>query len=247
MYHVPFAICPFSVPRGSGLGYTEGMKIIGHRGAKGLAPENTLVSFRAALQHRVDGLEFDLRVTRDGVVVLSHDPAISDQAGGKLLLKEHDYRKLRQYKADLLSFEQFINEIGRPVHLVIEIKPREPTAPIIIMLQDCLLAGWQPADFSIASFDQSILRIMHKAFPEVELIVNEKWSGVRGRWRADQLGTKRLSMRSWWLWRGFLKVMWRRGYRITPYTVNSPARARKWRPYVYGIVTDYPDRFNKKQ
>ena len=221
------------------------MKIIGHRGAKGLAPENTLASFQAALKHHVDELEFDLRVTHDGVVILSHNAAISDLAGGKLVIKEHDYKKLRQHKPDLLTFEKFVEEIGAPVHLCIEIKPHEPTGPIIILLQDCLLGGWKPTDFSIASFDQSILRTMHKAFPDVEMIINEKWSGVRGRWRAKQVGTKRLSMRSWWLWRGFLKAMKKRGYQISPYTINSTSKARRWRPYIYGVVTDFPDRFEK--
>jgi glycerophosphoryl diester phosphodiesterase len=49
----------------------------GHRGARGLAPENTLAAFRAALEIGVSTLETDLAVTRDGVLVLSHDPQIN--------------------------------------------------------------------------------------------------------------------------------------------------------------------------
>lgn len=45
----------------------------GHRGARGLAPENTLPSFQAALDLGVDTLECDLAITRDGVVVVHHD------------------------------------------------------------------------------------------------------------------------------------------------------------------------------
>ena len=46
----------------------------GHRGARGLAPENTLPAFAAALSLGVTTLEFDTGVTRDGVVVISHEP-----------------------------------------------------------------------------------------------------------------------------------------------------------------------------
>lgn len=49
----------------------------GHRGARGLAPENTLAAFRAALAIGVTTLETDLAVTRDGVLVLSHDPRLN--------------------------------------------------------------------------------------------------------------------------------------------------------------------------
>jgi len=45
----------------------------GHRGARGLAPENTLAAFAAALAAGVDTLELDVGVTRDGVVVVCHD------------------------------------------------------------------------------------------------------------------------------------------------------------------------------
>ena len=49
----------------------------GHRGARGLAPENTLAAFRLALEIGVTTLETDLGVTQDGVLVLSHDPYLN--------------------------------------------------------------------------------------------------------------------------------------------------------------------------
>ena len=47
--------------------------IIGHRGASAVAPENTLVAFREAIAAGSDGIEFDVRLTRDGVPVIIHD------------------------------------------------------------------------------------------------------------------------------------------------------------------------------
>ena len=49
----------------------------GHRGARGLAPENTLAAFRTALDLGVTTLETDLAVTKDDVVVISHDPLLN--------------------------------------------------------------------------------------------------------------------------------------------------------------------------
>ena len=51
----------------------------GHRGARGLAPENTLAAFRAALAAGVDTVESDMAVTRDGVIVMAHDSHLNPQ------------------------------------------------------------------------------------------------------------------------------------------------------------------------
>jgi glycerophosphoryl diester phosphodiesterase len=53
------------------------IEVQGHRGARSIKPENTLPAFQYALEQGVDTLELDLGVTKDGVVVVSHDPVIS--------------------------------------------------------------------------------------------------------------------------------------------------------------------------
>ena len=67
------------------------LDIQGHRGARGLAPENTLPAFARALAIGVTTLELDCAVTKDGVVVVSHDPAfnpdIAREPDGKWLQK----------------------------------------------------------------------------------------------------------------------------------------------------------------
>ncbi|HEY7513434.1 MAG TPA: glycerophosphodiester phosphodiesterase family protein, partial [Vicinamibacteria bacterium] len=49
----------------------------GHRGARGLAPENTIAGFALALGIGVTSLELDVLLTRDGVVVVGHDPRLN--------------------------------------------------------------------------------------------------------------------------------------------------------------------------
>ena len=58
-------------------GSVQALDIQGHRGARGLAPENTLAAFARALSVGVTTLELDCAITRDGVVVVSHDPALN--------------------------------------------------------------------------------------------------------------------------------------------------------------------------
>lgn len=52
------------------------MKVIGHRGAAGLAPENSIRAIKAALKAGVDGIEFDIRLSKDKQLFLCHDPTL---------------------------------------------------------------------------------------------------------------------------------------------------------------------------
>ena len=67
----------------------QALDLQGHRGARGLAPENTLRAFEVALQHGVTTLELDIAITRDGVLVIHHDlalnPAITRDEQGRWL------------------------------------------------------------------------------------------------------------------------------------------------------------------
>jgi len=59
------------------------VKAVAHRGASGYAPENTLAAFDLAVEIDADGIETDLRVTRDGVVVLLHDATVDRSTDGR--------------------------------------------------------------------------------------------------------------------------------------------------------------------
>jgi glycerophosphoryl diester phosphodiesterase len=54
--------------------------ILGHRGASAVAPENTLAAFARAMDEGADGIEFDVRLTRDGVPVVIHDASLKRTA-----------------------------------------------------------------------------------------------------------------------------------------------------------------------
>ena len=60
----------------------EPPRIWGHRGVRGAAPENTMAAFERAAAEGADGVELDVRLSSDGVVVVAHDPELSRVSGG---------------------------------------------------------------------------------------------------------------------------------------------------------------------
>ncbi|MSP92039.1 MAG: glycerophosphodiester phosphodiesterase [Myxococcales bacterium] len=71
---------------------------IGHRGARRLAPENTLDSLRIALEEGADGVEFDVQRTCDGELVLFHDDHLGRLTGRDLPLRVVPFRDLRRLR-----------------------------------------------------------------------------------------------------------------------------------------------------
>src|SRR5260221_13125759 len=102
------------------------MKIIGHRGARGLAPENTLLAIQKAIEFGADEIEIDVRVSQDSMPVLHHDRAITYPSGVSLVIKNHRYDELQQIKPDLATLGQAIESVNKQRPLVIEVKPDEP-------------------------------------------------------------------------------------------------------------------------
>jgi glycerophosphoryl diester phosphodiesterase len=221
--------------------------IIGHRGARGLSPENTLASLQKALAFGVHEIEIDIRVTKDGICILNHDPYLHDASGSKLRnvkISEHTFAELQQYRPDLTTLEDAITTIKRRVPLVIEVKPRVSTAELISVLKHFLQHGWRHTDFLVASFSQRALQRIHAALPDIEIVVNERVSSMRATWRARRLGTKRLAINHHNIWSGSIHLMHRRGFKITTFSLNDPKKAARWtKRGLHGVITDFPDRF----
>ena len=214
------------------------LKIIGHRGARGLAPENTIVSLLKALGCKVDMIEFDVRVTKDDVSILHHNRTLRDESGNKLGIEQHTYEELKEHKPDLATLDDALKALSGKVPLCIEVKRKVSIEPVVQTLKN------YKHEFFLASKSQKTLLGLHRALPNVPKIVIESWSGLRAVYRAKQLGTKRLSMNHLFLWSGFIRARKRRGYELYAYPLNDPKKARRWAKYgLGGVVTDFPDRF----
>lgn len=104
-------------------------RIIGHRGAAGLAPENTLRSFRTALEYDVDAVEFDVRRTGDGVLVALHDATLDRTTDATGPLREWTYAELWSVDAgDGASIPTIgaVLDLLAPTDVTLQIELKEP-------------------------------------------------------------------------------------------------------------------------
>jgi glycerophosphoryl diester phosphodiesterase len=74
-------------------------RVFGHRGAAGLAPENTIPSFALGLSLGADILELDVHASRDGVIVVAHDPTLERTTDGSGNLRDHTWAQLERLDA----------------------------------------------------------------------------------------------------------------------------------------------------
>jgi len=71
--------------------------IIGHRGAKGIAPENSLSGFKKAIELGIDGVELDVHLTKDGKLVVIHGVDLKGLTGLKIPIKQLTFEELKKY------------------------------------------------------------------------------------------------------------------------------------------------------
>lgn len=214
------------------------MKIIGHRGARGLAPENTLAGFKKALGLGVDMIEFDVRVTSDNVPVLNHNRTIKTVSGKKYKITAHSYEYLKKRKSDLTTLDEALDFINGRVPLDIEIKPRVDTRPVTNHL------AHYKCKYIISSKSWPVLNRLRKELPDAPRVVVTAEPGLRSLRRAKKANSKILMLNQRLLWPGIIKRLKKRGYTVYSYTVNNPADAKKLAEAgLDGIVTDFPDRF----
>jgi len=193
------------------------MEIIGHRGAKGLAEENTIEAFKQALRCGVDMIETDVR-KHGKEVVLSHEPTVQTE--------------------NYTSLQELFDLVKGNIPINLEIKEEG-----VIPLLRKIISNYSGI-IVFSSFDFSILQKIKKIFPEYEVAVLEKWSGIRAVAKASLLKTDRIHINQAWLWSNFVRSLHHKGYRLYAYTVNKVDRAEELAEWgVDGIFTDYPDRF----
>lgn len=80
-----------------------------HRGASIYYPENTMLAFEKALELGATGIETDVQMTKDGILILIHDELVNRTTNGKGFVKNHTYKEIRNLDAGLWFREDFKN------------------------------------------------------------------------------------------------------------------------------------------
>jgi len=116
--------------------------IAGHRGYKAMYPENTMLSYRKALALGVDMLEIDLRLTRDGHLVMMHDSTIDRTTDGRGRVEKFTFKELRAFDAGMgeriPAFEDFLGWVhatGLFLNVEIKTKTHEAVDKAVALLE----------------------------------------------------------------------------------------------------------------
>jgi len=102
--------------------------IIAHRGAKAHAPENTMASFLLAVESKADGVEFDIKFTNDGEIIIIHDLTVDRTTNGKGRVKDFSLNEIRKLDAGKFFSNSYS---GEPIPLLSEVLRNLPSQFII--------------------------------------------------------------------------------------------------------------------
>ena len=222
------------------------MLIIGHRGAMGHAPENTLEAIQVALAMGVDSIEIDVYAV-DSEIVVIHDGTLmrTTNGFGKVMNQTSDYlRSLDAGNGQKIPFlSEVISLIDAKVGLNIELKGPNTAGPIINYLDNHLPSHWAKDQILLSSFEHEQLenaKALNPSYNRAPLYWKNK---IDYSYAVETLEAVAVNP---WLPTVTQKMVdgaHDHGLQVFVYTVNKPADIERMRSYgVDGIFTNYPDR-----
>jgi glycerophosphoryl diester phosphodiesterase len=247
--------------------------VIGHRGACARAPENTFASFDLAFIWKADGIEFDVRLARDGVPVCIHDAT--------LLRTVQIYGDVASYNSDLLSkfhvgewfnlknpdraiegfeWEQIplLSEVFERYgdkHLYVEMKCEEPArrAELARAVVGLMREHGLGERVVVKSFEHDALVEVKKIAPDVRTaaLFGRSWPrpfvpAAKIIAAAGECGADEISLHRSLLRKATVEEAQRRGFGVVVWTVNSPFWLRRATVLdLRAVITDHPDRLRR--
>jgi glycerophosphoryl diester phosphodiesterase len=240
------------------------LEILGHRGARHEAPENTLSGFRYLRDLGIRAVEFDIQVAGDGELVVIHDDRVDRTTSGQGPLREFSTAELAQLDAchhrrypitDVAESDWPVQE-GVPTlaavlevlrdfhHLQLEVKARreEDVAVVVRRLPEL----WRPFGQRAitTSFDAEYLRRIRLAAPEIPrgLLIETDHGGDPVR-EAVELGCVSLGPHYSLCTPELVQQAHAAGLKVSPWTVNSDTDLLAMRDLgVDSAITDVPRR-----
>jgi glycerophosphoryl diester phosphodiesterase len=238
--------------------------VIGHRGDRAFAPENTVESLLQAIQKGVDAVEFDLHLSRDGVPVLMHDPTLERTTTGTGAVRAQTVAELKRHDAGarqtsdagrtfgwrdrgvrIPTLEEALDALPREMPLIIEMKSVEVAEPALKLLERTNTLG----RVLIGSFLEAALLPFLKAGVPISaapptltrLFVPSLLGVATGPRPFQALCIPRYHRVLPLPVRGLASMMRSAGGATHVWTVNDPAVARRlWAAGVNGIISDDP-------
>jgi glycerophosphoryl diester phosphodiesterase len=218
---------------------------IGHRGACGHEPENTLRSIRRALELGAHGVEIDVRRVGEELVVF-HDARLERTTNGRGVFARKSFDSLRALDAgrgeQIPTLREVFETVDRRAFINIELKGRRTAALVEKLIREFVTRpGWGYEHFLVSSFHRTELRAFRDPAIRIGLLLTRPT-------RLYGLSARRVH--AWsvhparrYVTARFVEDAHRRGLRVFVYTVNEPADLERMRRCgVDGVFTDFPER-----
>jgi glycerophosphoryl diester phosphodiesterase len=225
------------------------MQIMGHRGAAGLAPENTIAAIAEGLAAKADWIEFDVRRTQDGHIVLVHDRSTGRVAKKRLTVHKAPVKELQELEmkrgGSIPTLEEVVEIIGKKAKINIEIKSPDCVPQVVELIQGYVKKGYPYSHFLVSSFSPAVLRAAYQLDKKVPYSLLQIWP-VRFRWlrsvKLSAVGFYHISALTPFI----VALAKRKGLYTYAYTVNGTEEAKQLRRLgIDGIITNYPNKFDE--
>ena len=222
------------------------MLCIGHRGAMGHEPENTLLSIKKAIALGVDAVEIDVYNLENNLVVI-HDRDLSRTTNGTGYLENSSFTYVRSLDAgkgeQVPILEEVFKIVDRQVIINIELKGNNTAKLVVDLIQKYLKLGWFYSDFVVSSFNHDELHRVKAICPNIitgMLIYGLPWQYLAS---AQQLQADLVIPHLDYVTSELIESVHQQGLRVWVYTVNQPDDIKLMRALgADAIFTNYPER-----
>lgn len=224
------------------------MLIIGHRGAAGEYPENTPAALQAAIDCGADMVEFDVRLTKDKVAVLMHDPYIKLPSGSIRVIRQTTYETLKKHtkKSDtpIVTLDQAMKLCAGKIFMMIEAKDHGSGVAILELLTQKYKAAFDTS--MITSFSVRELIRVRNLNQKIKLGMLMRLNplaflGWERKLHLSAVGLHRLHLNPLSVQAAHQLNMF-----VYVYTVNRKAALKQLETKgVDGVVTDFPAKFTQ--
>ena len=215
---------------------------IGHRGAKGYEPENTLGSFQKAIELQVDGIELDVHLSSDNQLAVIHDTTIDRTTAGTGFVNNYSAAELQKYQIPTLS--DVFDLVDKKCWINIELKRKGTAKPVVELIEKYIREkNWDYDQFIISSFEWDFLEEVATLNPNIPIGVLTETDVDAAITFAQKTKAKAIHPDFTLLTPDNTSAMQKLGFLVFPWTVNEPNDIQKIKTYqANGIITDFPDR-----